>query len=315
MSRPPSPATRGAAVLMQRLASVPAPGPQLRRVVGAPAAPAVPLPDYVAAALARWRLLHDLPFRYLVTDAGLLPPESMRLFRLDDAWLDALAEGALQAGGAGSRENANALAARDQARTLAQAGLRHVRDVQRGRLVIGMPGVPAGPGGGPAAPASLTGLLLRSELIVNWPGLKLRAWASAAVADVPLGADPAAIAAAHPELVVDILRLELLNPSVLIAVFAQRPRMLWLEEPHHAVQFGVDRNAAGAPVLPLRDAAGAATGATQAVPLRAGAVAGVIDVAALAQAIDAALPMNHARGSAALAEQLLRAPARQRFGQ
>jgi len=40
----------------------------------------------------------------------------------------------------------------------------------------------------------------------------------------------------------------------------------------------------------------------------------VVDVAALAAALDAAGPLGHPRGSAALALSLLAPPARQRFG-
>ncbi len=320
MNRPASPPTLGATLLKQRLdaTTTAAPSAFARNLVIAPttdpnAPPDVPLPPYVANALARWRLLYDLPFRYLVPDAGLLPPESMRFFAIDDAWLDALSDGALLAGGRGSRETARAQAVQAQARALGLAGMAGVRDVVRGRAVVGLPGLPQPVGTG-STPRT-TGLLMRSQLVANWPGMKVRAWTSADTADIPPGADDAALEAAHPEFVVPLLRLECLNPSVMIAIFAGEPRMLWLEEPHHAVQFGVDRAITGALSIQLRDSNGAPANRTQAVSLRAGAVPGVVDIAALAQGIDAALPLNAARGSAALAVQLLQAPARQRFGQ
>ena len=267
-----------------------------------------PLPDYVAHALARYALLHDIPFRYLVPSAAQLPPESIRFFTIDPAWIAALTEGALKAGGRGSRELARASEAAAQAGAQARALTGQVRAVVRRQVIAGA--------AGPAADAStraVTGLLLRSEMVERWPGMKVRAWTSASPADIPPGADPAAIEAARPELVVPLLRLECLGPSVLLALFDGQPRMLWLEEPHHAVQFGIERAQGGLSVA-LRDSQGALTGRSVPVTLRPGPAAGVVDIGALTRSIDVALPLRWARGSAALAAQLLQAPSRQRFG-
>jgi hypothetical protein len=120
---------------------------------------------------------------------------------------------------------------------------------------------------------------------------------------------------------------------VLLALFAGAPELVWLEEPHHGVQFGVDpaldRPGPAGPVpgtplpagrtalkrynVPVRDESGNPTGRVVAVPMRAGAAAGVLDVAALAAALDEARPLAHPRGSAALGLALLQPPARQRF--
>ena len=274
------------------------------------------LPPYVVHALARWRLLEEVPFRYLVPDARLLPPESMRLFSLDPAWLDALAAGALAVGGDGSREQAQAAAALPAALTLADRHLPLVRDLSRGRLtlriaadVVAQPLAAAEPG----SPAPVTGFLLRSAAVTGWPGLQVRAWTSDDPADVPLGVDPAELATDRPELVVPILRLALLSPSVLLALFDGVPRLVWLEEPHHGVQLGLEAAGTGWEV-PVRDSSGIETGQRVAVPLRSGAVQGVVDVGGLARALDAAAPLPGGRGSAGIALALLQAPSRQRFG-
>jgi len=47
--------------------------------------------------------------------------------------------------------------------------------------------------------------------------------------------------------------------------------------------------------------------------MRSGPVPGVVDVEALAAALDSAAPMGSARGSAGLALSLLQPPSRQRF--
>ena len=56
------------------------------------------MPGELRRFLARLRLLHGVPFSYLVPDADLLPIESIRFFYIDRAWTDALVQGALSVG-------------------------------------------------------------------------------------------------------------------------------------------------------------------------------------------------------------------------
>ena len=56
------------------------------------------VPGELRRFLARLRLLHGVPFSYLVPDADLLPTESIRFFYIDRAWTDALVQGALSVG-------------------------------------------------------------------------------------------------------------------------------------------------------------------------------------------------------------------------
>jgi hypothetical protein len=268
-----------------------------------------PLPAYVTHALARYRLLHDIPFAYLVPDMRLLPLESVRFFTLDPEWLDALAEGALQAGGSGSRERRRAESAAPEAMIAAQNATRLVRQVGIGRLVVDATLLDNSAAEGPAV---VSGMLLNSALVSGWSGLKLCAWRSAAPADVPLGIDAGELAQARPELVVPLLRLERLAPSVLLVLFDGMPRLVWLEEPHQGVQFGLEEAGSGYQVA-LRDQQGHNVGKTVTVPMRSGVTQGVVDVAGLAAAVDQAQPLVRPRGSAALALQLLQAPSRQRF--
>jgi hypothetical protein len=270
---------------------------------------ATPLPDYVQHTLARWRLLMDVPFRYLVPDTKLLPDESIRFFTLDEAWLDLLVAGALATGGGGTREQAAARAALPAARAASRAHRAFVRDVARDRLSLSAVAETAG-----VDPATIvSGFLLRSNIVSGWAGLQVRAWSTDSATLVPPQIDPGELAARRPDLVVPILRLERLAPNVLVALFAGVPRLVWLEEPHHSVQLGAEVTAGGFSI-PARDEAGQETGPSIAVPLRAGPVAGVVDVTALRAALRHAGPLAPDRGSAALALALLQAPSRQRFG-
>ena len=265
------------------------------------------LPDYVVQALARMRLLVGVPFGYLVPDPALLPAESARFFHLDPAWLDQLCAGALAVGAGGTREQAQAQLALAPVRAALGRHLPLVRDLSRGRLVLETALADATSTVDTDAP--VTGVLIRSALVSGWPGLQLRAYTTDDPAQIPPGADPAGL---PPGLAVPVLRFERLDPPVLLVLFAGLPRLIWLEEPHHGIQFGVD-DSSGTARVPIRAASGAETGRVP-VPFRGAAGDGVVDVAALAAALDAAGPLGHPRGSAALALSLLAPPARQRFG-
>src|SRR5512147_27981 len=56
------------------------------------------VPGELRRFLARLRLLHGVPFSYLVPDADLLPIESIRFFYVDRAWTDAMVQGVLSVG-------------------------------------------------------------------------------------------------------------------------------------------------------------------------------------------------------------------------
>jgi hypothetical protein len=287
-----------------------------------------PLPDYVADFLVRLRLGHGIPFNYVVPDPAFLPDGSIRFFTVDEAWLDAILTGVLAVGSASTRDTdhtdavlpAIRAAVRD-ARPLAAAVRR--RQLTRSHLITHLRAAVAradelpDPGGTPP----VTGFLLRSALVSGWPGMSVRAFTT----DVGDQVDPSQV---DPSLVVPILRLELLAPSILLVLFAGSPALVWLEEPHHGIQLGVDPGtAAGTYQVVLvgptgtdvttTDPHGQTVPKTAAVPTRGGPVPGVVDVAAL----QGALAAEHAAdnrvapqgGSAALALQLLRPPVRQRF--
>src|ERR1044072_2152613 len=60
------------------------------------------VPEQISKWLGRLRNLEGVPFNYLVPDERMLPPESIRFFRIDRAWLDCLADGAFSVGRVGS---------------------------------------------------------------------------------------------------------------------------------------------------------------------------------------------------------------------
>jgi hypothetical protein len=100
-----------------------------------------PIGDYIENDLG---LLVSVPFAYLVPNAGLLPPETMRFFDIDPTWMTCLQEGALAIGRA---RKANA--------DTEMACCEQVHAEHRAHAV--------------------SGLLLRSRLVGGWPDLMIDA--------------------------------------------------------------------------------------------------------------------------------------------
>jgi hypothetical protein len=282
------------------------------------------LPAYVADFLVRLRLGYRVPFNYLIPDPAMLPDESIRFFTVDEAWLDALITGAMAVGAASTMDTDHSSialpaikAAVNDAVPLAAAVRRRQADrtavSDHVRNVVALASDFPDPGGTPP----VTGFLLRSALVSGWPGFAVRAFTTTDIADQ---VDPSTV---DPSLFVPILRMELLSPSVLLVLFAGTPALMWLEEPHHGIQLGIDPNNEVTLVTPTgsevttTDAHGEEIPKTATVPMRPVSVPGVIDIAGLV----ATLSQAHAAdnrvapqgGSAALALQLLRPPWRQRF--
>ncbi|MGH3806580.1 MAG: hypothetical protein ACRDRU_08080, partial [Pseudonocardiaceae bacterium] len=93
--------------------------------------------------LDRLRLLRGVPFPYLVPDARMLPPESLRMFRIDPAWIAALIAGAHDVG--------------------VHTSLDHRLAPTLRQVVVSHSAV--------ADPAA--GLLIRSALVPAWPQIQV----------------------------------------------------------------------------------------------------------------------------------------------
>jgi hypothetical protein len=105
-----------------------------------------PLPDDVANWFHDLSLLRGVPFNYLVPDERMLPPESIRFFWLDSAWVDCLLDGAFSIGRVTSAAHAQ-----DQAHEVSPASSPHDR---------------------------VSGFLLRSDVVSGWPALLIDAYDS-----------------------------------------------------------------------------------------------------------------------------------------
>jgi hypothetical protein len=254
------------------------------------------MPPYMDAFLANLRVLIGVPFDYLVPDSRLLPDESARFFYLDRSWTDRLVDGAIAVGKIGTREQAHHQAHAPDVQSALDSSERLVRGRQRG-----LP-PPQEPDDAPAN--VVTGFLLRSAAVAGWPSMEVRAFSSV----LPQYPTTQQTEAAK----LTTLRLDLLSPSVLFALFDGIPKLVWCEEPHHGVQFGFEN-----PSLARRDSTGHDYGGTPIpVPMRASnprvvAVQALRDALFEAQTGDSTLVQQ--TGSGAFAIELLLLPWRQRF--
>jgi hypothetical protein len=276
------------------------------------------VPPDVVRFLARLRLLEGVPFHYLVPDARMLPPETIRFFYVDRNWLDALVQGALSVGTANSADRAKLTELHPIVRHEVDVAERLVRMKSADAPAVDAEGRPIGVAG------PMTGFLLRSRIVSGWPGLHVRAYATdtrpddQTIPDMDTSPDR-----------VRLLRMERLAPAVLLVLFDGVPAVVHIEEPRSGIQFGVRvKDGAGgtaSAVLPLRDVTHPNDGPlkangevrTERVPFRKGAP-GVINLRALAEKLLAVTATNIDEDakidSAEFAIEMLRFPIRQVFG-
>lgn len=267
----------------------------------APDDPASTLPPYLASFLAHLRLLVGVPFTYLVADPRFLPEESIRFFYVDRSWTDRLVDGTVAVGKLGTREQAHYQGISTVVASRLDRMERVVRVLQRGTMNYGEAKASADADDNPAG--TITGFLLRSAVVSQWPDLEVRAFrrGDAGVVALPT------------------LRLERLQETVMVAMFDGVPDLVWCEEPHHGLPFGVPTSVPGAWRVPVRDASGAriAAAADVAVPARAGGRR-VVAVAELRRRLHARHVADPSHvpaqtGSAAFAISIVAPPWRQRF--
>ena len=235
--------------------------------------------------LANLALLYPMPNHYLVADPALLPPDTLRFFHLDPNWIAALVAGALSAG-LQCRRDFEATHQQDLLKPLSKL-------VQQYRMqLMGKEAVNLAEGDFFKTP--ITGFLLRSQLIADWPGLEVEVTtAGSKKAD------------GSP-----LLRLDHLGDHLMLGLVRGTIESVHFKEPREQLSFGLDTE--GNLSLRSPDKPGSSNQRVDAVQktfARADAADGVMDMHALAGSIVSALPDTSAkRGSALLALQLLRAP-------
>jgi hypothetical protein len=140
----------------------------------------VTVPDDIAAWLGRLFTLAGVPFGYLVPDEAMLPPESIRFFRLDENWMRVLLDGAFSLGRNLTAEANGASANLDRA--VLDPVVAQARAAAPVRPRAGV----AAPTGDPGTP--WTGFLLRSRVVSDYPGLGVNVYPKGKTPDDPVTA-------------------------------------------------------------------------------------------------------------------------------
>ncbi|MEU5304267.1 hypothetical protein ACH4YO_31420 [Streptomyces noursei] len=146
------------------------------------------------AGLDPLKLLAAVPFDHLVPDPKLLPTESVRFFHIDHSWIKALTAGASSLGLSTSLD----LALHDELN----------------RQILARATLPT------------AGLLLRSALCRDWPGLLVIAERTK-----PQSKDKEDVLSGPPRL---------LAPDLLLAFFSAVPETVVLRQPSQVLHFGLD---------------------------------------------------------------------------
>ncbi|MCB9284634.1 MAG: hypothetical protein H6563_11210 [Lewinellaceae bacterium] len=185
----------------------------------------------VCTWLGRLKLLHGVPFNYLVPDERMLPPESIRFFYLDINWVDALIDGAYSIGrNLTQNRSANQSDRNTDEATLEMAHIqlsRHASQLRAGQMGQPDPG---------ADLETVTGFLLRSRAVSECPGIGVYAYANLQDTPEKNQANPSKIK------VMPILRLERLgsHSEVLICLLAGDAYRVDIHEALENLHYGID---------------------------------------------------------------------------
>ena len=187
-------------------------------------------PPALGAWLGRLTLLYGVPFQYLIPDERMLPRESLRIFFVDQAWIEAMIDGALSIG---RPENTRVLFRQalngDFTQNLVTQA-RAIRGQERQRRGASDEDDHAAEDARDRAEAAggsfrLCGFFMRSEIVSGWRGLEIAAFRQ------PGGRHAEGNERIPP------LRLERLGPDVLMGLFATRPGSLEFTPPPEGLHF------------------------------------------------------------------------------
>lgn len=172
----------------------------------------------VSEWLVGLRLLHPLPFRYLVAATNLSPPESLRFFYVDENWLDALTDGALSLGASSSSTRWFMQSNRGALRIAIRRMMARSRRLRR-KLPVASNAEMAKS----AEHAAMCGFLLRSSLLDRFPGIEIEL----------------SSCDAQPEKL-EVLRMEFIGNGILFVLVLGKPTSILFKVPRESMTFSYD---------------------------------------------------------------------------
>lgn len=182
--------------------------------------------------LGRLKLLHGVPFNYIVPDVSMLPMESIRFFYVDSLWLDYLTEGALSIGRSTAGDSVHDKAFLGDLHVFSRFGVKAQRNKVLGHLSFHLNAAERERLANSASPITptekITGFLLRSGVVSGWEGLQVEAFLDDA--------------ATKP---CQLLRMDHLSPNVLLCMFEGMVKKVIIHEYPEVLHFGVDADVVG----------------------------------------------------------------------
>lgn len=189
-------------------------GLEKARAQGFSAGEPSPAEEQITGWLSRLRVLHGVPFHYLIADQRMLPIESIRFFRMDEAWLTSLIDGAYSIGRPVTGDAGAAEAERLQ-KHHADAIRQCVR-LRADRL--GRSFADSGP--------VMSGFVLRSAVVAGWPNMEI-------------------IASGSKDATLQHLRLDRIASDILLAIFDGLVERVVFREPAETLHFGIELDDSG----------------------------------------------------------------------
>ena len=160
--------------------------------------PNTELPESIYNWFEDLSLLKGVPFNYLVPDELMLPVESIRFFYLDSLWIECLLDGAFSIGRVTTSDH------------------KHDQENKTNLAVNNYP--------------TVTGFLLRSDVVSGWPGLLVDGYNEVVNNDQPVDEDKK----------IELLRMERLSANVLICLFKGEIKTVDIHQKPETLHFGLD---------------------------------------------------------------------------
>lgn len=180
----------------------------------------VAIPTRLNDKLLAIRMLKAIPLSYMIPDAALLPPESIRFFYVDQTWIDRITDGLLYAANTGSVDVSFSCSLNQLIRQSLDTQMATAAD---DAVTLATNYATTSAGWNPST-QPMTGMLMRSDMVRRWPTMSVQAFKTTSSASSPIG----------------VLRAEAISTGVLIALFAGVPGLVQVGEPYVGTRFGVD---------------------------------------------------------------------------
>ncbi len=173
--------------------------------------------------LGRLKLLHGVPFNYLVPDVEMLPMESIKFFHCDIPWLNYLADGAMSIGRTASSDQVHDQAFLPRLELFSRQSMKSERGKMLGHLSFHLNEreshlLNAEPN---KVSETITGFLMRSGVVSDWEGLQVAAFDAN---DAPC----------------QLLRMDHLSPNVLLCMYEGIVKRIRINEHPEALHFGFE---------------------------------------------------------------------------